>query len=96
MSIALTIISESEHELIGVTDSKQILMLKAHEGPEVDIIDRLLMPFGLVGSGVAPDVLITLKQSLSCGVELMTPAFPQYFLLLASIGNIAKHISLAC
>ncbi|KAI3503151.1 hypothetical protein L1887_31587 [Cichorium endivia] len=34
--------------------------------------------------------------SLSIGVELMTPAFPQYFLLLASIANIAKQISLAC
>lgn len=34
--------------------------------------------------------------SLSIGVELLTPAFPQYFLLLASIANIAKQISLAC
>ncbi|KAL8266234.1 hypothetical protein R6Q59_003578 [Mikania micrantha] len=34
--------------------------------------------------------------SLSIGIELMTPAFPQYFLLLASIANIAKQISLAC
>ncbi|XP_071693472.1 protein root UVB sensitive 4 [Rutidosis leptorrhynchoides] len=34
--------------------------------------------------------------SLSIGVELMTPVFPQYFLLLASIANIAKQISLAC
>ncbi|KAK9990524.1 hypothetical protein SO802_025509 [Lithocarpus litseifolius] len=33
--------------------------------------------------------------SLSIGVELLTPAFPQYFLLLASIANIAKQISLA-
>ncbi|KAF2309641.1 hypothetical protein GH714_004410 [Hevea brasiliensis] len=30
-------------------------MLKAHQGAEVDIIDRLLTPFGLVRSGVAPD-----------------------------------------
>lgn len=30
-------------------------MLKAHEGAEVDIIDRLPTPFGLVRSGVAPD-----------------------------------------
>ncbi|GJS95915.1 dehydroascorbate reductase 2, partial [Tanacetum coccineum] len=29
-------------------------------------------------------------------VELMTPAFSQYFLLLASIANIAKQIGLAC
>ncbi|KFK32734.1 hypothetical protein AALP_AA6G282000 [Arabis alpina] len=34
--------------------------------------------------------------SLSIGVELMTPLFPQYFLLLASIANIAKQISLSC
>ncbi|KAI5665867.1 hypothetical protein M9H77_15720 [Catharanthus roseus] len=34
--------------------------------------------------------------SLSIGVELLTPVFPQYFLLLASIANIAKQISLAC
>ncbi|KAK1315892.1 hypothetical protein QJS10_CPA05g01554 [Acorus calamus] len=33
--------------------------------------------------------------SLSIGIELMTPAFPQYFLLLATIANIAKSISLA-
>lgn len=26
----------------------------------------------------------------------MTPVFPQYFLLLASIANIAKQISLSC
>ena len=30
-------------------------MLEAHDGAEVDIIDRLPMPFGLVRSGVAPD-----------------------------------------
>ncbi|KAM7510268.1 hypothetical protein LguiB_009143 [Lonicera macranthoides] len=34
--------------------------------------------------------------SLSIGIELLTPAFPQYFLLLASIANVAKQISLAC
>ncbi|XP_015890090.2 protein root UVB sensitive 4 isoform X1 [Ziziphus jujuba] len=34
--------------------------------------------------------------SLSIGVELLTPAFPKYFLLLASVANIAKQISLAC
>ncbi|KAH0851118.1 hypothetical protein HID58_094985 [Brassica napus] len=34
--------------------------------------------------------------SLSIGVELMTPVFPHYFLLLASIANIAKQISLSC
>lgn len=34
--------------------------------------------------------------TLSIGVELLTPAFPKYFLLLASIANIAKQISLAC
>ncbi|XP_023006924.1 protein root UVB sensitive 4 [Cucurbita maxima] len=34
--------------------------------------------------------------SLSIGVELLTPAFPQYFLLLASIANIVKQISLGC
>lgn len=33
--------------------------------------------------------------SLSIGVELLTPVFPQYFLLLASTANIAKQISLA-
>ncbi|PIN19888.1 Ferredoxin/adrenodoxin reductase [Handroanthus impetiginosus] len=30
-------------------------ILKAHEGVEVDVIDRLPTPFGLVRSGVAPD-----------------------------------------
>ncbi|CAI9276848.1 unnamed protein product [Lactuca saligna] len=40
--------------------------------------------------------LTSVVFSLSIGVELMTPAFPQYFLLLASIANIAKQISLAC
>lgn len=34
--------------------------------------------------------------SLSIGVELMTPAFPHCFLLLATLANIAKQISLAC
>ncbi|XP_071915426.1 protein root UVB sensitive 4-like [Coffea arabica] len=34
--------------------------------------------------------------SLSIGVELLTPLFPSYFLLLASVANIAKQISLAC
>ncbi|KAL5987179.1 hypothetical protein ACLOJK_041176 [Asimina triloba] len=33
--------------------------------------------------------------SLSIGVELLTPMFPQYFLLLATTANIAKSISLA-
>ncbi|XP_034700723.1 NADPH:adrenodoxin oxidoreductase, mitochondrial isoform X1 [Vitis riparia] len=30
-------------------------MLKAHQGAEIDIVDRLPTPFGLVRSGVAPD-----------------------------------------
>ncbi|XP_010263808.1 PREDICTED: protein root UVB sensitive 4 isoform X2 [Nelumbo nucifera] len=34
--------------------------------------------------------------TLSIGVELLTPAFPQNFLLLATVANIAKQISLAC
>ncbi|GAB4848918.1 hypothetical protein Ancab_003730 [Ancistrocladus abbreviatus] len=34
--------------------------------------------------------------SLSIGIELMTPMFPHCFLLLASVANIAKQISLAC
>ncbi|CAI0458514.1 unnamed protein product [Linum tenue] len=34
--------------------------------------------------------------SLSIGVEMLTPVFPQYFLLLATVANIAKQISLAC
>ncbi|XP_022879410.1 protein root UVB sensitive 4 [Olea europaea var. sylvestris] len=34
--------------------------------------------------------------SLSIGVELLTPVFPEYFLLLATIANIAKQICLAC
>ncbi|XP_043711581.1 protein root UVB sensitive 4 isoform X4 [Telopea speciosissima] len=34
--------------------------------------------------------------SLSIGVELLTPVFPRYFLLLATVANIAKQISLAC
>nr|XP_010910651.1 protein root UVB sensitive 4 isoform X2 [Elaeis guineensis] len=32
---------------------------------------------------------------LSIGIELLTPAFPQYFLLLATVANIAKSVSLA-
>ncbi|KAJ1429353.1 Root UVB sensitive family [Sesbania bispinosa] len=32
----------------------------------------------------------------SIGLELLTPTFPQCFLLLATIANIAKQISLAC
>ena len=47
-------------------------MLKAHQGAEVDIIDRLPVPFGLVRSGVAPDhpetkvreCLMTLESTL--------------------------------
>ncbi|XP_075474568.1 protein root UVB sensitive 4-like isoform X1 [Primulina tabacum] len=34
--------------------------------------------------------------SLSIGVELLTPIFPDNFLLLATMANIAKQISLAC
>ncbi|RVX08709.1 Protein root UVB sensitive 4 [Vitis vinifera] len=34
--------------------------------------------------------------SLSIGVELLTPAFPNYFLLLATIANIAKQVTVAC
>ncbi|KAK9165648.1 hypothetical protein Scep_000839 [Stephania cephalantha] len=34
--------------------------------------------------------------TLSIGIELLTPCFPQCFLLLATIANIAKQISLAC
>ncbi|KAI8525801.1 hypothetical protein RHMOL_Rhmol13G0258500 [Rhododendron molle] len=34
--------------------------------------------------------------SSSIGVESLTPAFPQYFLILATIANIAKQMSLAC
>ncbi|KAK9269748.1 hypothetical protein L1049_001526 [Liquidambar formosana] len=34
--------------------------------------------------------------SLSIGIEMLTPVFPQHFLLIASIANIAKQISLAC
>lgn len=30
-------------------------MMKTHEKAEIDIIDRLPTPFGLVRSGVAPD-----------------------------------------
>lgn len=33
--------------------------------------------------------------TLSIGIELLTPAFPRYFLLLATVANIAKSISLA-
>lgn len=32
----------------------------------------------------------------SIGLELLTPTFPRFFLLLATIANIAKQISLAC
>ncbi|CAN1299720.1 Protein root UVB sensitive 4 [Linum perenne] len=40
--------------------------------------------------------LTSVVFSLSIGVELLTPIFPQYFLLLATLANIAKQISLAC
>lgn len=40
--------------------------------------------------------LTSVMFSLSIGVELLTPVFPTYFLLLATIANIAKQISLAC
>ncbi|KAI8006599.1 hypothetical protein LOK49_LG07G01356 [Camellia lanceoleosa] len=30
-------------------------MLRRHQGAEVDIVDRLLMPYGLVRTSVAPD-----------------------------------------
>ncbi|CAN0911881.1 Protein root UVB sensitive 4 [Linum grandiflorum] len=40
--------------------------------------------------------LTSVVFSLSIGVELLTPVFPQYFLLLATLANIAKQISLAC
>ncbi|KAG8639594.1 NADPH:adrenodoxin oxidoreductase, mitochondrial isoform X2 [Manihot esculenta] len=43
-------------------------MLKAHQGAEVDIIDRLPTPFGLVRSGVAPDHPET-KVVLAYGAE---------------------------
>ncbi|KAK9012174.1 hypothetical protein V6N11_040243 [Hibiscus sabdariffa] len=38
----------------------------------------------------------SLPFTLSIGVELLTPIFPQHFLLLASLANIAKQMSLAC
>ena len=33
--------------------------------------------------------------SASIGIELLTPLFPGHFLLLASVANVAKSISLA-
>ncbi|XWS45337.1 hypothetical protein CRYUN_Cryun15aG0127800 [Craigia yunnanensis] len=38
----------------------------------------------------------SLLFTLSIGVELLTLVFPQHFLLLASLANIAKQMSLAC
>lgn len=38
----------------------------------------------------------SLLFTLSIGVELLTPVFPHHFLLLASLANIAKQMSLAC
>ncbi|RVW96271.1 NADPH:adrenodoxin oxidoreductase, mitochondrial [Vitis vinifera] len=43
-------------------------MLKAHQGAEIDIVDRLPTPFGLVRSGVAPDHPET-KVVLAYGAE---------------------------
>lgn len=40
--------------------------------------------------------LTSVMFSLSIGVELLTPIFPAHFLLLATIANIAKQISLSC
>lgn len=40
-------------------------MLKAHREAQVDIIDRLPTPFGLVRSGVAPDHPETKVNTLS-------------------------------
>ncbi|KAB2036704.1 hypothetical protein ES319_D03G019700v1 [Gossypium barbadense] len=34
--------------------------------------------------------------TFSIGVELLTPVFPHHFLLLASLANVAKQMSLAC
>lgn len=44
-------------------------MLKAHQGAQVDIIDRLPTPFGLVRSGVAPDHPETKVRFFSVGNE---------------------------
>ncbi|GMI86436.1 ROOT UV-B SENSITIVE 4 [Hibiscus trionum] len=38
----------------------------------------------------------SLLFTLSIGVELLTPVFPRHFLLLASLANVAKQMSLAC
>lgn len=40
-------------------------MLRAHQEAQVDIIDRLPTPFGLVRSGVAPDHPETKVEALS-------------------------------
>ncbi|CAN1769963.1 NADPH:adrenodoxin oxidoreductase, mitochondrial [Linum perenne] len=54
-------------------------MLKAHQGAEVDIIDRLPTPFGLVRSGVAPDHPET-KLSLPENLEqIVTNQFSRVF-----------------
>jgi hypothetical protein len=52
-------------------------MLKGHEGVQVDIIDRLPTPFGLVRSGVAPDHPET-KVSISFCCLIVKFKFSQY------------------
>lgn len=54
--------------------------LKAHQEAQVDIIDRLPTPFGLVRSGVAPDHPET-KASSPSKVKKKKAIVPYYFYL---------------
>ena len=54
-------------------------MLKGREGVQVDIIDRLPTPFGLVRSGVAPDHPET-KVSISFRCLIVKSKFSQIFM----------------
>jgi len=58
-------------------------MLKAHQQAQVDIIDRLPTPFGLVRSGVAPDHPETKVHILvSCTVFLFQNSLALVFFIM--------------
>ncbi|KAI3843034.1 hypothetical protein MKX03_018289, partial [Papaver bracteatum] len=72
-SLVLLKICEYIWGLSGFTANREeISLLKAHQKAEVDIIDRLPTPFGLVRSGVAPDhqeTKVVINQFLRVGLN---------------------------
>ncbi|KAJ1437973.1 Ferredoxin-NADP+ reductase, adrenodoxin-type [Sesbania bispinosa] len=61
-------------------------MLKAHQQAQVDIIDRLPTPFGLVRSGVAPDH----PETKSNSIELSLPENLQQ-IVVNQFSRVAQH-----